>query len=223
MSVLVIGGAGYIGSNLLKLLIKDESECIVVDKIETKLCKSYKLDILNYDALKKVFIENDIYSIIYLANIIETNNFLEYYNNAFGLINVLKLMKEFDVNNIIYNSDICVYGIPYQNPITEDFPLFNNDLYAKSLIMAEGILKDTYRHDKNYNITILRYGSVLGGTNIKIKENSFEKILIDTMNGENDFLRLQKVKTYDESVIDDYIHVSDVCKGILFGVISDKG
>lgn len=209
MAVLVLGGAGFIGSNLCKMLLSDESEVISVDCEKSLYGKSYVLDIANYEALKEVFLSEDIYEIYYLANT-RSNDILDAYQNVSKIINVLRLAKEFEVSKIIFNSSFLVYGNPYSIPVTEDEVLSPNTPFGKALAIIEGILKDLYRTNHNFNIGILRYGITLG-VNCGL-DNPFLKNVIDAMNQELEYLDLALSKSKDQTQEFDYIHVYDVAR-----------
>ena len=209
MAVLVLGGAGFIGSNLCKMLLSDESEVISVDCNKSLYGKSYLLDIANYEALKEVFINEDIYEIYYLANT-RSDDILDAYQNVCKIVNVLRLAKEFEVSKIIFNSSFLVYGNPYSIPVTEDEVLSPNTPFGKALTTIEGILKDLYRTNHNFNIGILRYGITLG-INCGL-DNPFLKNVIDAMNQELEYLDLALSKSKDQTQEFDYIHVYDVAR-----------
>ena len=209
MAVLVLGGAGFIGSNLCKMLLSDVSEVIWVDCEKSLYGKSYVLDIANYEALKEVFLSEDIYEIYYLANT-RSNDILEAYQNVSKIINVLRLAKEFEVSKIIFNSSFLVYGNPYSIPVTEDEVLSPNTPFGKALAIIEGILKDLYRTNHNFNIGILRYRITLG-LNCGL-DNPFLKNVIDAMNQELEYLDLALSKSNDQTQEFDYIHVYDVAR-----------
>ena len=142
MSVLVTGGAGYIGSHTVIELLEDNKEVVIVDnfsnsnpmvldrikQITNKDFKFYEVDVTDKEALEVVFRENKIDSVIHFAAYKAVGESvqkpLEYYtNNITNTLTVLNLMKQYNVKNFVFSSSATVYGDPHACPIKEDFPL----------------------------------------------------------------------------------------------------
>ena len=138
MSVLVTGGAGYIGSHTVVELLNENKEVIVVDnfsnskpemldkikKITNKDFKFYELDYSNKEKMDKVFAENKIDSVIHFAGYKAVGESVEkpieyYTNNVSGTLNLLDVMRKHNVKTIIFSSSATVYGDPEIVPITE--------------------------------------------------------------------------------------------------------
>ena len=128
-NILITGGTGYVGTHLALKLLKNNFKIIVVDnlinskidvikkikKISGKSIKFYKVDIRNKNALFKVFKKNKIHSVIHLAALKSVNESIkkasEYYkNNVLGTINLIEIMKKFNVKKMIFSSSAVVYG-----------------------------------------------------------------------------------------------------------------
>ncbi len=206
MKTLIIG-LGLIGEKLAINMVKDKAEIVGIDKEYKNIdgITFYQIDLLNINELEEVFCKEDIYQIIYLANSRKGTPILAY-DNYIQLWNVLKMMQKYEVSRLIYNSDALVYDTPYKLPITEDFYITGNDSYTRVLVNNENLIKDCYRNNKNFSFTILRFSNVLCKN---YHDNAFISDLLDVMNGEKEYLVLDKVKTYDETIIEDYIHLED--------------
>ena len=142
MSILITGGAGYIGSHTCVELLKNGEEIIVVDnfinsnmksienikKITQKDFKFYEIDLLNYNKLENIFKENSIDEVVHFAGLKAVGESVEdpiryYNNNIIGTINLLQLMKKYNCNKIVFSSSATVYGTSEIMPIKENFPL----------------------------------------------------------------------------------------------------
>ena len=181
MSVLVTGGAGYIGSHTVIELLKDNKDVVIVDNfcnsnpivldrirmISGKDFKFYEVDITNSDELEVVFKENNIDSVIHFAALKAVGESvempLEYYtNNLVNTLTLLNLMRKYDVKNFVFSSSATVYGDPHTCPITEDFPLSTTNPYGATKLMIEDMLRDIAVSDNSFNIAILRYFNPVG-------------------------------------------------------------
>ena len=157
MSVLVTGGAGYIGSHTVVELLNEGYEVIVLDnfsnsspkalenikKITGKDFKFYEADLLDRSAIKKIFEENtDIDSVIHFAGLKAVGEsvqkpLLYYHNNITGTIMLLEVMKKYNCKKIVFSSSATVYGLPKTVPITEDFPLSTTNPYGSTKLFIE--------------------------------------------------------------------------------------
>ena len=145
MQILVTGGAGYIGSHTCVELLEAGYEVVVVDnlynsnkkaieriqQITHKEVKFYEEDILDKEALRKIFQENSIDAVIHFAGLKAVGESvqkpIEYYTvNISGTLNLITVMKEFNCKYILFSSSATVYGDPQEIPITEKCPLFFN-------------------------------------------------------------------------------------------------
>lgn len=188
MSILVTGGAGFIGSHTVVELVEHGYDVVIVDnfinsdksvikrieKIVQKEIKYYNCDLRNYGQLRKIFLSNQFDSCIHFAGLKSVGESvcksLEYYNNNIsGTITLLSVMQEFDCKKIIFSSSATVYdedGIP---PFTEQATKGRGtNPYARTKIMLEDILRDVYVSDETKNVSnkwkmiFLRYFNPIG-------------------------------------------------------------
>ena len=169
MSILVTGGAGFIGSHTVVELLEKGEDIVIVDnfvnskpevlekikKITEKDFKFYEVDLLDKENLEKVFIENKIEAVIHFAGLKAVGESVEkpieyYHNNITGTLILLELMKKYNCKKIIFSSSATVYGTPKTVPIKEDFPLSTTNPYGSTKLMIEQILKDVCIADKEF-------------------------------------------------------------------------
>ena len=244
MSILVTGGAGYIGSHTVVELLNEGEKVIVVDnfvnskpealkaikKITGKDFEFYEVDLRNEEELENVFEENkDITAVIHFAGLKAVGESvekpLEYYdNNINGTLVLLELMQKHNVKKIIFSSSATVYGDPATVPIKEDFPLSATNPYGQTKLMIEQILKDLYISDNNWSIILLRYFNPIGAHEsglIGESPNGIPNNLMPYINqvalGKLDHLNVfgNDYPTHDGTGVRDYIHVVDLAKGHL--------
>ena len=243
MTILVTGGAGYIGSHTVVQLLESNYNVIVVDnlinsseeslkrieKITGKSITFYNYDILNKKDLRKVFHNNSIDSVIHFAGLKavgeSVNKPLYYYhNNITGTLILREVMEEYGVRNMVFSSSATVYGDPEIIPITEGAPLRATNPYGRTKLMLEEILRDLYIADNNQNIAILRYFNPIGahksGT-IGEDPNGIPNNLIPYISqvavGKREYLSIYGADydTPDGTGVRDYIHVVDLAAGHL--------
>lgn len=181
--ILITGGLGYIGSHTCVNLLEKDFDCIIVDnlvnsnisvldgieKIIGKKPSFEKVDCIDFESLRKVFEKNsDINGIIHFAALKavgESVNFpLKYYrNNIDSLLNVLNLMEEFHIQNFVFSSSATVYGEPDILPVNEETCLKPaTSPYGWTKVMAENIIKDYLKSNKNAFSIVLRYFNPIG-------------------------------------------------------------
>ena len=174
MSVLVLGGAGYIGSHTVDRLVDQGQDVVVVDSLVTghraavnDKAKFYQGDLADQDFMRKVFTENpEIDAVIHFAAyslVAESmKKPLKYFdNNTAGMIKLLEVMNEFDIKNIVFSSTAATYGIPEKMPIMESDPQDPINPYGESKLMMEKIMRWA---DEAYGtkFVALRYFNVAG-------------------------------------------------------------
>lgn len=241
MKILVTGGAGYIGSHTCLELLNQGYEVVVVDNlcnsskealnrvesIANKDVNFYEADVCDEAALSKVFDKENIDAVIHFAGLKavgESNDLpLEYYqNNISGTLTLLKVMREHQVNNIIFSSSATVYGAPETVPITEDFPLSATNPYGRTKLYLEQILTDIAKADKKLNVILLRYFNPIGahesgliGENPKGIPNNLMPYITQVASGKLPYLRVfgDDYDTIDGTGVRDYIHVVDLAAG----------
>ena len=241
MSVLVTGGAGYIGSHTVVELLNLDKEVIIIDnfsnsnpivldkikEITGKGFKFYEADTTDSEELEVVFKENKIDSVIHFAAYKAVGESvekpLEYYsNNIINSLNVLNLMKKYNVKNFVFSSSATVYGNPHTCPITEDFPLSTTNPYGATKLMIEDMLRDIAKADSSFNIAILRYFNPVGahssgliGEEPNGIPNNLMPYITKVAVGKLKELSIfgDDYNTHDGTGVRDYIHVVDLAKG----------
>ena len=241
MSVLVTGGAGYIGSHTLVELINCGYEVVVLDnlvnsnkkslervkKITGKDVKFYQVDLCDADATDKVFVENpEIDSVIHFAGLKAVGESVAkpieyYYNNIAGTLNLCASMKKHGVKKIVFSSSATVYGMPKSVPIKEDFPLSTTNPYGETKLMIERILKDICVSDPELSVAILRYFNPIGahksgliGEDPNGIPNNLLPYIAQVGIGKLKALSVfvHDYPTHDGTGVRDYIHVVDLAK-----------
>lgn len=243
MTVLVTGGAGYIGSHTVLELLNDDHEVIVIDnlsnsnkealnrvkKITGKNLFFYEEDLLNKEALDSIFKNHEINSVIHFAGYKAVGESvaqpLKYYdNNITSTINLCAVMKKHGVKNIVFSSSATVYGDPHKVPITEDFPLSATNPYGRTKLFIEYILKDLNIADDSWNIALLRYFNPVGahksgliGEDPNDIPNNLVPYISQVAVGKLKELSIfgDDYPTADGTGVRDYIHVVDLAIGHL--------
>ncbi len=246
MSVLVTGGAGYIGSHTIIELDKANRDVVVVDnfcnskpialqrveKIIGKKIKFYEIDCCDEEALRKVFKAEKIDSVIHFAGLKAVGESvaipLKYYeNNLISTLSLLKVMKEFGCNNLVFSSLATVYGMPKSVPISEDFPLSATNPYGRTKLFIEEILRDYYKANPEMNIALLRYFNPIGahesgmiGEDPNGIPNNLMPYITQVAIGKLKQLSVfgDDYPTHDGTGVRDYIHVCDLAKGHVLAI-----
>lgn len=243
MHILVTGGAGYIGSHTCVQLLEAGYEVTVVDnlsnsskeaicrieKITGKKVKFYEEDLLNKEALKNIFKENNFYAVVHFAGLKAVGESVSvplkyYYNNVAATLNLCDVMSEFNVKKLVFSSSATVYGKPESVPIREDFPLSCTNPYGRTKLMIEEILRDLYVSDNDWDIAILRYFNPIGahesgmlGEDPKDIPNNLLPYIAQTAIGKREYVHVfgSDYDTHDGTGVRDYIHVVDLADGHL--------
>ena len=242
MAILITGGAGYIGSHTVIELLNVGKEVVIIDdfsnsnestlnaikEITKKDFKFYEGNYLNKELLEKIFEENKIESVINFAGFKAVGESvqkpLEYYhNNVFGAINLLEVMRTYNVKNFIFSSSATVYGDPEIVPLNEDCKTGGTtNPYGTSKLFIEQILQDLYKSDNTWNIVILRYFNPVGahesgliGEEPKGIPNNLMPYIVRVAGGILKELSIfgNDYDTEDGTGVRDYIHVVDLAKG----------
>ena len=228
MHILVIGGAGYIGSHVVKALLKRNMKVTVFDNLSTgtKLnlfpqAKFIEGDILNYEQILAALKQN-VDGIVLLAGKKAVGesmlNPMKYaFNNINGVINVLNAMVEADVNKAIFSSSAAVYGMPQYLPLDENHPVNPINFYGFTKLETERFLK-WYDQLKGIKFVSLRYFNAVGydeeGDVKGLEENpqNLLPIVMEAAIGKRDKLKIfgNDYPTRDGTCIRDYIHVTDL-------------
>ena len=243
MSVLVTGGAGYIGSHTCVELLQAGYDVVIADNLSNskeesvtrvqeitgRLLKFYKTDLLDKQELNKIFGAEPIDAVVHFAGLKAVGESvdipLKYYNNNItGTLTLCEVMKNHNVHNLVFSSSETVYGDPDKVPITEDFPLSATNPYGRSKLMIEEILCDLYVSDSAWNIAILRYFNPVGAhSSGRIGEdpngipNNLVPYITQVAVGKLKKLRVfgNDYNTSDGTGVRDYIHVVDLSLGHL--------
>lgn len=242
MSILVTGGAGYIGSHTVVELQNAGYEVVVVDnlsnscekslerveKITGKPVKFYKVDILDREGMEKVFEKETIDSCIHFAGLKAVGESVAkpweyYYNNISGTLVLLDVMRKHNVKNIIFSSSATVYGNPAFVPITEACPKGEiTNPYGQTKSMLEQVLIDIQKADSEWNVIILRYFNPIGahksgtiGENPNGIPNNLMPYITQVAVGKLKCLGVfgDDYETHDGTGVRDFIHVVDLAIG----------
>lgn len=229
MSILVLGGAGYIGSHAVYQLIDKGKEVVVVDNLETghqgaihPKATFYQGDVRNQDFLRTVFAKESIEAVIHFAaNSLVGESMekpLKYFdNNVYGTQVLLQVMTEYDVKRIVFSSTAATYGEPEAVPITETMPTNPTSTYGETKLTMEKLMKWTEKaHGINY--VSLRYFNVAGARETgeigedHQPETHLIPIVLQTALGQRDYITIfgDDYDTEDGTCIRDYIHVEDL-------------
>ncbi|KAK7100813.1 hypothetical protein V1264_023690 [Littorina saxatilis] len=241
-TVLVTGGAGYIGSHVIIELIQDGFDIVVLDnlvnasmesirrveKIAGKKIPTYSVDLLDKNAVDDVFKKHKISSVIHLAGLKAVGESCElpllyYKTNVGGTTNLLEVMEANGVFNIVFSSSATVYGLPQFLPLTEDHPVGGcTNPYGKTKFMIEQILSDLCTSNKKWNVAVLRYFNPVGahksgtiGEDPSGVPNNLMPFMGQVAVGRRASLTVygSDYDTPDGTGVRDYIHVVDLALG----------
>ena len=241
MSILVTGGAGYIGSHTCLELLQAEYDVVVVDnlanskaeplrRVEALTGKSLvfeQIDLRDKVALETVFERHAITAVIHFAGLKAVGESvsipLHYYqNNVAGTLNLCEVMAHHQIYNLVFSSSCTVYGDPHAVPVQEDFPLSATNPYGRSKLMIEQILGDLHLSNPAWNITLLRYFNPVGahvsgqiGEDPNGIPNNLLPYISQIAVGRLDQLSIYggDYPTRDGTGVRDYIHVVDLALG----------
>ena len=241
MKILVTGGAGYIGSHTLILLIEAGYEVVVfdnfcnsssesiirVEKLVNQYIEVIEGDICNRENLQVVFDKHKIDAVIHFAGLKAVGESvaepLKYYNNNVnGTATLCEVMAKNGCKTIIFSSSATVYGDPATTPILENFPLSATNPYGRSKLMVEEILQDLYISDNMWRIVLLRYFNPVGshksgtiGEDPNGIPNNLMPFIAQTAVGKRACLSVfgDDYDTSDGTGVRDYIHVVDLADG----------
>lgn len=227
MSILVLGGAGYIGSHAVYKLIDKGYEIVIVDNLQTghksaihKRAKFYEGDIRNKEFLREVFKNETIDGVIHFAanSIVGESmvNPIKYFdNNVYGTQVLLEVMNEFNVKKIVFSSTAATYGEPKSIPITEEMETKPTNAYGETKLTMEKLMKWC---DTAYGIKYisLRYFNVAGARGEIGEDHNPEThlipLILSVALNKREFITIfgDDYDTEDGTCIRDYIHVEDL-------------
>ena len=237
MSILVVGGAGYIGSTMVKRLVEKGQDVVVVDNLSTGHRKAvdpkarfYEGSIADHAFMNDVFNKEDIDTVVHFAafSIVpeSMDKPLKYFdNNTAGMIALLEEMRDHDVKRIIFSSTAATYGIPEKSPIEESDRQDPINPYGESKLMMEKIIKWA---DKAYGIKFvaLRYFNVAGAYpdgsigEDHGPETHLTPIILQVALGKRDELKIfgDDYNTPDGTNVRDYVHVLDLADAHILAI-----
>ena len=241
MSVLVTGGAGYIGSHTCISLIEEGHDIVVVDNLINSSEESirrvesltgrdvpfYPIDLRDEEALSAVFRDHSVDSVIHFAGLKAVGESCEkpllyYQNNIASTCVLCQVMHNHGVFDIVFSSSATVYGEPDSVPIPEEAPVAPFNPYGRIKLMIEEILADLHRADPRWNCVLLRYFNPIGahpsgqiGEDPSDIPNNLMPYICQVAVGKLERLSVfgDDYPTEDGTGVRDYIHVMDLAEG----------
>lgn len=241
MSILVTGGAGYIGSHTVVELIKLGKEVVIVDNLSNssilvldrieeitgKRPTFYELDVVDKAALRSVFEKESIEAAIHFAGYKAVGESVEkpvmyYENNIMSTLALVEVMAEFGVKKIVFSSSATVYGLNNPSPLVENMPTSATNPYGYTKVMLEQILRDLEVSDKEWSVALLRYFNPIGahesgliGEDPAGIPNNLMPFIAQVAVGKRAELSVfgNDYDTVDGTGVRDYIHVVDLALG----------
>ena len=241
MSILVTGGAGYIGSHTVVELLNMGKDVVIVDNLSNssilvldrikeitgKRPEFYQIDISNKELLRNVFEKEKIEAVIHFAGFKAVGESVKYpvmyyENNIMSTLSLIEIMTEYDVKKIVFSSSATVYGINNPSPLVEEMPTSATNPYGYTKVMLEQILKDVHVADSDWSIALLRYFNPIGahesgmiGENPLGIPNNLMPFIAQVAVGKRQELSVfgNDYDTVDGTGVRDYIHVVDLAFG----------
>ena len=242
MSILLTGGAGYIGSHTAVELLNAGYEIVIADnygnskpevlnrikELTGKSFSFYEIDVANKDALEDMFSKENIEAVIHFAGLKAVGESvaepMRYYrNNIDTTLSLMEVMKEHDCKNFIFSSSATVYGTPESVPLTENTKVgICTNPYGWTKWMTEQILKDICKADPELSVVLRRYFNPVGahesgriGEDPQGIPNNLFPYIAQVAVGKREHLNVfgNDYKTHDGTGVRDYIHVVDLAKG----------
>jgi UDP-glucose 4-epimerase len=230
MNLLIIGGAGYIGSHMVQRLRSTQNKVTILDNLSTGFrnvindTDFIEGDIKDCALLTKIFKDRGIEAVMHFASYMQVSESVKkpdiyYENNVSNTINLLNIMAKNNVRKFIFSSSAAIFGEPEYTPIDESHPKNPINPYGRSKLMVEGILKD-YESAFGLKSVCLRYFNAAGadeGGNLGEQhspETHLIPILLQVASGRRERASVfgTDYPTADGTCIRDYIHVSDLCE-----------
>lgn len=241
MSILVTGGAGYIGSHTCVEMLNAGFDVVVVDnldnssseslrrveKITGKTVKFYEKDLRDREALRNIFRENKIEAVIHFAGLKAVGESVKlpikyYVNNLESTLTLIETMTEFGVKRLVFSSSATVYGVAKEMPLKEGMPIGAINPYGRTKLFIEEIFRDLYVSDNEWSIALLRYFNPIGahksgliGEDPKGIPNNLMPYISQVAVGKLEKLHVfgNDYNTVDGTGVRDYIHVVDLAIG----------
>jgi len=243
-TVLVTGGAGYIGSHICVELLEAGFQVVVADNltnssklaldrvmtISGKQLDFYQIDVCDHAALADVFSRHSIDMVIHMAGLKAVGEscqkpLMYFQNNLISSMVLVDVMKQYQVKHLVFSSSATVYGDPSSVPINETFPLSVTNPYGRTKLMIEDMLRDiTAAPDNDLNVVLLRYFNPAGahesgmiGEDPNDIPNNLLPYVSQVAVGKLEQVSVfgDDYETPDGTGVRDYIHVVDLAKGHL--------
>lgn len=242
-SILVTGGAGYIGSHTVLLLLEAGYSVVVLDNLSNssreslvrverltgKMLTFIQGDIRDAACLDALFAEHDVLAVIHFAGLKAVGESvaqpLRYYDcNVTGTLTLLQAMERAEVRTMVFSSSATVYGDPATVPIREDFPLSATNPYGATKLHIEDMLRDLYKSNDQWRLALLRYFNPVGahesgeiGEDPNGIPNNLMPYIAQVAVGKRKKLQVfgGDYPTNDGTGVRDYIHVMDLAQGHL--------
>jgi UDP-glucose 4-epimerase len=229
MKILVVGGAGYIGSHMVKQLHNQGMEVVTFDSLETgfedavRYGTLIKGDLKDSQALEQLFSSNDFDAVMHFASYIQVGESVRepamyYKNNVSNTLNLLDAMVKHGVKHFVFSSTAAIFGSPSYTPIDEEHPRAPINPYGRSKLMIEQILKD-YDHAYGLKSACLRYFNAAGADpegelgERHDPETHLIPLILQAASGRRPSITIfgTDYDTPDGTCIRDYIHINDLC------------
>lgn len=242
MKVLVVGGAGYIGSHMVKMLAQSGHDVLVLDNLSTGFRSSVKYgklvvgDLADINLLESLFLEHKFVGVFHFAanSLVGesvTNPAKYYRNNVANTLNLLDVMVRHNVKNFIFSSTAATFGEPEYTPIDEKHPQNPINPYGSTKLMIERILQD-YASAYGLNSVALRYFNACGADpegelgECHDPETHLIPLILQAESGRRESITVfgRDYATEDGTCVRDYIHIYDLCSAhaLAFDLITSK-
>jgi UDP-glucose 4-epimerase len=234
--ILVLGGAGYIGSHMVRMLLSEGYSPVVIDDLSGGFASAVAEaefivgSISDKNFLRTIFSSHTFSAVMHFASFISVgesvNHPEKYYsNNLISSIGLLDVMREYQVDKIIFSSTAAVYGNPLYTPIDEKHPTQPINPYGRTKLMVEEVLKD-YEIAYGLRSVCLRYFNAAGADPKGVlgerhdPETHLIPLILQTLSGRRDSFDLygDNYNTPDGTCIRDYVHVIDLCSAHLLAL-----
>ncbi len=239
MNILITGGAGYIGSHVVRLLSFDKSvKVTVIDNLcggdfdSVSVLREFfsensftfiKLDLSEFSKVQELFEAHTFDAVIHFAAHLQVGESVQkpikyYMNNTINTTHLIAMCEKYGINKFVFSSTAAVYGEPTQMPITESTPTNPINPYGMSKLMSEHVLEDTAKANEDFKYVILRYFNVAGASTdnslgeCHIPETHLIPLIVHAAIGKRDKIMMfgDDYPTLDGSCMRDYVHVEDL-------------
>lgn len=226
MTWLVTGGAGYIGSHVVRAFAAENIPAVVVDDLSSghrafvdPEVPFYPGNVGNSEILERVFSENDIAGVVHLAGfkyagVSVSRPLHTYTQNVTAMITLLDAMARHRVDRFVFSSSAAVFGTPDTGVVTETNPTRPESPYGESKLIGEWLLADQARATAGFQHTSLRYFNVVGSGYPDLRDTSphnlFPLIFEQLVAGKVPYINGDDYPTPDGTCVRDYVHVSDL-------------